>query len=1014
ATFSNLSLTTAGTYQLLATDSGLTSAYSSSFSVTIGSTGAKLAIVQQPQLIRVDLTSSTWWGQNTVGNGYYPAISYNAPSTSAFPVTAGANKVLVLEVSGDYGTIDTAGPVTYGGLPMTLAVFAAQSPQSNSQRTFAEIYYLNLTGASLNGSSFAGQVLVSTSTAKDWIAQAMVLSNVDTSTLPTLGNNLAAGVQANSSSVTATVSASHTLGSLAVIGSSEFSSSSTTDTYTWTDTNSVTPTQAYQAAAMGFRTGTTSQVWGGAAYLSNLPAASSLGVTASAASYQSSNALAVAVFSALPATNTAGQNIAPALIVNVLDATGHIVTTDSSSVTIAINSGPAGATLGGTTTVAAVNGVATFNNLSLTTAGAYTLKATDGTLTLATSTSFTINSTVASKLAFVQQPTAVTAGQNIAPAVTVNVLDQYGNLVTTDNSNVMIALNSGSGTLSGTTTVAAVNGVATFSNLALTTTGVYTLVATDGTLTSTTSNSFTVNPATAVKLALLQQPTTTIAGQSIAPAVTVNVQDQYGNLVTTDNSIVTMALNSGPGTLAGTLTVVAVNGVATFSNLSLSTAGAYTLKATDGTLTLATTSSFTVNPGAPSAVTLAPASDTGLPGDNRTKLNNSTPGEALSFMVVGTTTGTTVRLYADGTLLGSAVAGGTTTMVTTDGTTALGEGTWSITATQTLGSGSPSTPSPALNVIIDSVVPTLNLPDAPSGLTGGPIALLNLQFSKAVYGLTLTNATLTRDGGPNLLTASQTPGSSDQILWTVSNLATLTALPGSYQFTVLPVGITDAAGNPLTIGSTANWVKNTLTGSGSADSITLQFTSSTTASITVNANAAYSLNLTPLGTLTIDGGGGSDSLAITGATPSSTLGLTLAGVMSFTTTPAMPIVTVTGAMTACGFTASTLTIADGGRLVLAAGANSAAVLGQVSIPGTGQFDLQDNYLRMTGSDLATMRGLLAAGSIYSSTAVPDTQGIGYLLGSQYNVLHAGNTLGLNPGDIILKNTYLGDTTLKGY
>ena len=62
------------------------------------------------------------------------------------------------------------------------------------------------------------------------------------------------------------------------------------------------------------------------------------------------------------------------------------------------------------------------------------------------------------------------------------------------------------------------------------------------------------------------------------------VEDASGNLVTSDSSSVTVAIGSGStgsGTLNGLKTVGAVNGVATFSNLSVSAAGTYTLTATD-------------------------------------------------------------------------------------------------------------------------------------------------------------------------------------------------------------------------------------------------------------------------------------------------------------------------------------------------------------------------------------------------------------------------------------------------
>ena len=44
------------------------------------------------------------------------------------------------------------------------------------------------------------------------------------------------------------------------------------------------------------------------------------------------------------------------------DAFGNVVTSDTSTVTIAVASGPGGFAAGSTTSVAAVNGVATFSN----------------------------------------------------------------------------------------------------------------------------------------------------------------------------------------------------------------------------------------------------------------------------------------------------------------------------------------------------------------------------------------------------------------------------------------------------------------------------------------------------------------------------------------------------------------------------------------------------------------------------------------------------------------------------
>jgi hypothetical protein len=94
------------------------------------------------------------------------------------------------------------------------------------------------------------------------------------------------------------------------------------------------------------------------------------------------------------------------------------------------------------------------------------------------------------------QPGTVAAGAAITPAVQVSVQDAQGNTVTTATTSITVGIgtNPGSGTLSGTTTVAAVNGTATFSTLSLNTSGAgYTLTATATGLTGATSNAFSIS-----------------------------------------------------------------------------------------------------------------------------------------------------------------------------------------------------------------------------------------------------------------------------------------------------------------------------------------------------------------------------------------------------------------------------------------------------------------------------------------------------------------------------------------
>jgi len=101
-----------------------------------------------------------------------------------------------------------------------------------------------------------------------------------------------------------------------------------------------------------------------------------------------------------------------------------------------------------------------------------------------------------------------------------------------------------------------------------------------------------------VRLAFGVPPTAVIAGAAIRPAVTVMVQDDHGNTVTDATTEIHLGLgnNPGNGSLSGTVVLSAVNGVATFSDLSLDRSGrGYTLTADAQGLGAATSLRFNVS-----------------------------------------------------------------------------------------------------------------------------------------------------------------------------------------------------------------------------------------------------------------------------------------------------------------------------------------------------------------------------------------------------------------------------------
>lgn len=113
------------------------------------------------------------------------------------------------------------------------------------------------------------------------------------------------------------------------------------------------------------------------------------------------------------------------------------------------------------------------------------------------------------------------------------------------------------------------------------------------------ASALVLNPA-ALHMAFTVQPQRTLPFETITPAVRVTVVDDLGNPATSFNGPVTIAIghNGGfvlPGTLSGTKTVTAVNGVATFADLSIDQPGnGYTLVVTAAGTTGAVSAPFNI------------------------------------------------------------------------------------------------------------------------------------------------------------------------------------------------------------------------------------------------------------------------------------------------------------------------------------------------------------------------------------------------------------------------------------
>src|SRR5207249_10008841 len=106
------------------------------------------------------------------------------------------------------------------------------------------------------------------------------------------------------------------------------------------------------------------------------------------------------------------------------------------------------------------------------------------------------------------------------------------------------------------------SGQATFSNLSYNQAEIINVNFSSAGLPTTTSPNVTVNPGTASKLTIMTQPSNTAtAGVPFLQQPVIRVEDQFGNLRTSDNStVVSAARNLGTGTLQGTTNITAASG----------------------------------------------------------------------------------------------------------------------------------------------------------------------------------------------------------------------------------------------------------------------------------------------------------------------------------------------------------------------------------------------------------------------------------------------------------------------
>jgi hypothetical protein len=181
----------------------------------------------------------------------------------------------------------------------------------------------------------------------------------------------------------------------------------------------------------------------------------------------------------------------------------------------------------------------------------------------------------------------------------ISIRDQFGNLSVNDSSTVVTATrNAGTGSLSGTTVMTAVNGLVTYTNLAATALSVITIDFTATLLGTVTSDPIDIQPEQppVPVLIITQQPSSNaVAGVAFAQQPIITVEDQYGRPWTNDYAVTATRL-AGNGTLQGTVTVNTTNSTATFTDLFHTVAGTITIEFSGSNTTAVVSTPITISP----------------------------------------------------------------------------------------------------------------------------------------------------------------------------------------------------------------------------------------------------------------------------------------------------------------------------------------------------------------------------------------------------------------------------------
>jgi hypothetical protein len=595
ASFSDCSIVgTVGTFTLRATASGLSSATSAGFSLTIGP-DYQLAFTTEP-------------GDGAAGANLAPQPKVAVEDVGGNVVTTDAGTAISLSIASQPATGAivncTTNPLSTTNGKVTFAGCDIEGPTGSYELSASAAGLVSATSSTVTVSSGAAKALTF-ATSPTESAVGVVFDVQPVVDVVDIGGNLVSGSAASDS--------------VKLLIASQPSSGATLSC----DANPLTATNAVAAFSGCSITGPTGEY--------TLSATKSGLTTARSDTFQVDvGAPSQIVFSTQPDDSVDGSDLATEPVVAIEDIAGNVVPNASASISLGIASG-SGSLSCDQDPLTTTDGTASFSGCSIigtTGTNAYSLVASAAGFSDVTSTAFSLSVGVPIALTFSTQP----GGGTDAIAFTsanqpkVSIEDVGGNVVTGVDPTMVslaIAAQPGAGALFSCTAnpQRTVSGKATFGGCKITgAIGDYTLVASAAGLSSATSTAFAISLGSASQLVFSTSPGGGPDGAAWSTQPVVTVEDAGGNVVPA-SSAVKLAIATQPASGASfscsATTINATNGVATFDGCQITgSVGSYTITATSSGLSAALSAAFVISVADATQLVFITQPDDGVDGEN--------------------------------------------------------------------------------------------------------------------------------------------------------------------------------------------------------------------------------------------------------------------------------------------------------------------------------------------------------------------------------------------------------------